>query len=1328
MRALSGRRSRAALSLLVVAGALIAPAVAASPPAAAAPEAPRAPAAAGAADAGPLQTAQASARARATGAPVVVGSLTTATSQTTALPDGQLRVTESLEPVRAMRSGTWVALDPRLQKAAGGRIAPAVTTRPLSLSAGGGGPLAVLDNYGRRLTLTWPGGNLPTPVVTGATATYPDVEPGIDLAVTATSQGDISEVAVIHDAAAAAGPGLAAALRVHASGPGLTVTTGPDGALEATTGPGADPAFSSAAPQVWDSAAPPAGTPTATVDGAAVVAPSGMPADSSAGGPGAYAHIYTATQSASDGTITVAPPAASLSGAGVVYPVFVDPAWAGVPVSTKAAAWTMIESGYPTATGWDQAGAPYLEVGYCDPNNMSGCNGIGVTRSMFRFNLPGEPAGTTVSSADVYVDDLWSSADCAAEPLELWSTPAISSGTDWSNGSSWSRDIEEENIAGYGSSSSCPSSANDVTFGSGTSATGSTSAGTLASTLTTALDGRQSTVTLGLRAADESTTDGSAWLQWRYFQDFAADITMSYTYHYPPAAPKMTIEPAGDCQTTAASADADPVGDDDITIDGTISDADGDTGLTTKTTVYNSGNTSVEGPWTYGPGAGVTGQTLGTIARGKLSTGTYHVTAVTTDSFSETASSTCYFYVDLTAPGRPVVAGLPPTTTLGSQLTGLTFSPAAGQTCTSTPDPCPTTYTYQIGDRSPVTVKVTNTTTDVYAQPSTSPITVPVVGPFDFSVSGTNAAGNASPASVTTVTSSPPTTPVADGYFTNGSYPDLLTTDTAATDASLWLSPGTGNGAVGPASDIGGLGTGANPGADGPADWNGNEVVQGDLTGNDVQDIMAYATTGANAGTAEIIGGTGTAVPPNPNSGSNYIDPASGNDWQIAEDYQDFCDPSFAISCPPLADAAYAGNASLEGSDANDGTNSATNNSDVIGIFGPNSSGDYELDLFTALDTSVYGLDGVHGVLSATSPDGTDDWQDYTLATVELPDTANPNGDPSDIALFALDNTVGSPDAGKLYVSTGSGCTIATFTTPACLLPGMAGTWSAAVTGTPSSWATTPPKLDSADVNRGSGGAGSGTPEIWTVTGATATAYAITGIGATPAAAAEGSGSPLTYPTDSWALNDGAANAGDSPAAVTDSVTGASNTISGTAYSWAGDNSFGEALDTTAAFFGPAANPIPVNGTAATISLWFKTTGTNEVLLSRQGQPITAGAAAGTPVNGGYNPVLYVGNDGKLCFQWSVGSLSATQCNTTVDNGLWHHATLAANGDTQSLTLDNLAPQTLTGEVSLGTSLLYVGAGLLGGSWPDETYENKDGSQGYVTYFSGEMADVALTK
>ena len=104
-----------------------------------------------------------------------------------------------------------------------------------------------------------------------------------------------------------------------------------------------------------------------------------------------------------------------------------------------------------------------------------------------------------------------------------------------------------------------------------------------------------------------------------------------------------------------------------------------------------------------------------------------------------------------------------------------------------------------------------------------------------------------------------------------------------------------------------------------------------------------------------------------------------------------------------------------------------------------------------------------------------------------------------------------------------------------------------------------------------------------------------------------------------------------------------------------------------------------------------------------------------------------MGNDGKLCFQWWITIIAATQCNTTVNNGLWHHATLAASGSTQTLTLDG-ATTTISGTADLSSTFLDVGAGSLGGSWPDEIYENKDGAQGYMTYFNGQIADVTLTK
>ncbi len=63
---------------------------------------------------------------------------------------------------------------------------PAVTTSPVALSGGGSGPLAVLATAGRTLTLSWSAGALPTPTLSGSTATYANVLAGVDLIVTAS--------------------------------------------------------------------------------------------------------------------------------------------------------------------------------------------------------------------------------------------------------------------------------------------------------------------------------------------------------------------------------------------------------------------------------------------------------------------------------------------------------------------------------------------------------------------------------------------------------------------------------------------------------------------------------------------------------------------------------------------------------------------------------------------------------------------------------------------------------------------------------------------------------------------------------------------------------------------------------------------------------------------------------------------------------------------------------------------------------------------------------------------------------------------------------------
>ena len=64
---------------------------------------------------------------------------------------------------------------------------------PLS---GGTTVLATARSGDQWLKVTWPQ-NLPAPQVSGATATYPDVFPGVDLTVTAGLTGGFSDTLVI---------------------------------------------------------------------------------------------------------------------------------------------------------------------------------------------------------------------------------------------------------------------------------------------------------------------------------------------------------------------------------------------------------------------------------------------------------------------------------------------------------------------------------------------------------------------------------------------------------------------------------------------------------------------------------------------------------------------------------------------------------------------------------------------------------------------------------------------------------------------------------------------------------------------------------------------------------------------------------------------------------------------------------------------------------------------------------------------------------------------------------------------------------------------------
>ena len=143
------------------------------------------------------------------------------------------------------------------------------------------------------------------------------------------------------------------------------------------------------------------------------------------------------------------------------------------------------------------------------------------------------------------------------------------------------------------------------------------------------------------------------------------------------------------------------------------------------------------------------------------------------------------------------------------------------------------------------------------------------------------------------------------------------------------------------------------------------------------------------------------------------------------------------------------------------------------------------------------------------------------------------------------------------------------------------------------------------------------------------------------------------------------------------------------------------------------------DGAVMSVSLWFDTDQTgNDVLLSQSADPITD-ATSTNP----YTPIMYVGSDGKLHAGFA-GTSTPLSSTSAVDNNTWHNAVLTSTGSQETLYIDGVQAATASATVTpFVEPYTYLGAGFLGGSYPNEANAGKTPA---ATYYSGALSDTAM--
>ncbi|GAA3907219.1 hypothetical protein GCM10022207_90850 [Streptomyces lannensis] len=892
----------------------------------------------------PLDEARASAQAQASGKTVAVDAATTPTEAEVANPDGTFTLTQSVSPVRKYASGSWKELDATLVRRSDGTVTPALTTTTLTLSGGGDGPLAVMKDHGRSLTLAVPAsiGQLPSPSLDGSSATYPDVLDGVDLKVTADSQGGFSEVLIVKDAEAAASPALDM-LAFPAETHNVALAT--DTAGNITAKDAADrTVFSAPAPLMWDSATADAASPSALSSskqrGAdtneATVPDADEPAVSSADEPGAGAHIAPVTASYASGHIRLTPDADLLSASSTVYPVYIDPTYSAAGGTLTS--WTWVNSAYPDTSYWKDTSPTGLHVGYQGwetPYHKS--------RAYAKLSVDSRIFGATIIDSDFYATETYAPS-CTETPVELWQTDPIDSGTTWNHQPTWKSQWGTKTVA-YGYSPDCP--AKSLGFDVTSHMQDIADAGNL------------SNVTLGLRADDELDKYG-----WKKFDH--ATISMSTTYDHRPNKPSTLVtSPATTCTSTVKT-----TGDGDVTLYAKVSDPDGGTLSNTFTVTKTSGGAQIAKA-TISAASGKSAaytlkkSVLEAAAGGSVLGVSWNVTS-SDGTYSSAVSTVCKFQFDPSRPGAPVISDAS-SNDCGDDASTVTYQVGDAAGFTLAPNASGGTtagYLYQLNGATPVSVASTGSSTSISVTPTR--------GTNVLTVTAVSSGGNIGDTANCLLIAAPAAT-ADDGDLTGDGLPDLTAVGAqAGLSSGLWLAHGTSDGQLTTsATDLGAQGTGVNS-AGSPTDWDHTQAITGHFnTGAGFNDVLDY---NPSTGRGTVLSGSGDGSALQPDSG----DVVSVNSTAFTNSIGDK-----AVSIASGGDLYHT----LNGEPA-------TGYPDLLLVVGGQLWDEPGIEVpgaFVGVDNGVW--------LADTNPTGSGDWTGWSLTTSLI------DGLP---ALFARNTTTGA--------------------------------------------------------------------------------------------------------------------------------------------------------------------------------------------------------------------------------------------------------------------------------------------------------------------------------